>query len=163
LPEIWLYGLRNPWRFSFDRLTSDLYIGDVGQGSWEEIDYLPADSPGGGNFGWNYYEGNQPYEGTPPQELVLIPPVAQYSHSDGISVTGGYVYRGTNLPGFQGVYTYGDYGSGKIWGLIRLPDSTWQSAILFELDANITSFGEDETGEIYLVDYRGNIFRLESK
>lgn len=161
LPEIWAYGLRNPWRFSFDSVTGDLYIGDVGQGSWEEIDFLPAGRPGGANFGWDYFEGAHPYEGAPPSNLQLIDPVAEYSHSLGISVTGGFVYRGADLSEWQGVYIYGDYGSGNVWGLLRSADGTWENALLFQTDTNISSFGVDERGEIYLVDYRGNIFRLE--
>lgn len=163
LPEIWLYGLRNPWRFSFDRLTGDLYIGDVGQGQWEEIDFWAFGQPGGANFGWDYYEGNHPYEGTPPLGFEWIGPAAEYPHSLGVSVTGGYVYRGTALPNWQGVYLYGDYGSGKVWGLLRLANGEWENALLFETGARITSFGEDEEGELYLVDYSGVLFRLERK
>jgi len=162
-PEIWAYGLRNPWRFSFDRLTGDLYIGDVGQGSWEEIDFLPAGAPGGVNFGWNYLEGGHPFQGTPPAGLELVPPVAEYSHAEGISVIGGVVYRGAKLPELQGMYLYGDYGSGRIWGLWRSPDGAWQSVVLFQTNATITSFGEDEDGEIYLVDHAGDIYRLERR
>lgn len=162
-PEIWAYGLRNPWRFSFDRLTNDLYIGDVGQNQWEEIDFLPAGSPGGANFGWNYREGLHPYEGSPPAGLNLIDPVAEYDHSQGCSVTGGYVYRGPDLPDWSGVYLYGDYCSGLVWGLLHLPDGSWQNARLFESGARITSFGQDQAGEIYLVDHQGRIYRLAGK
>ena len=161
LPEIWDYGFRNPWRFSFDRLTGDLYIGDVGQNSWEEIDFLPAGSPGGYNFGWNYYEGTHSYQGTPPSGVNFIMPVAEYGHDQGESVTGGYVYRGANLPEWQGVCLYGDYGSGLVWGLLRMPDGSWQNELLFQTGAQITSFGVDESGEIYLVDYSGNILTLK--
>jgi glucose/arabinose dehydrogenase len=161
LPEIWAYGLRNPWRFSFDRLTGDLYIGDVGQGSWEEIDYQPAGSPGGENYGWDYYEGNHPYEGTPPPGVEFVFPVAEYPHGPDVSVTGGYVYRGAALPAWNGVYLYGDYASGRVRGLVQLEDGNWQNEILFELNAQITSFGEDETGELYLTDYNGRLLRFE--
>jgi glucose/arabinose dehydrogenase len=157
LPEIWAYGLRNPWRMSFDRLTGDLYIGDVGQGKVEEINFLPAGNPGGVNFGWNFYEGSLPYKGDPPPEQEMIAPVAEYDHSQGCSVTGGVVYRGEELQEWQGIYLYGDYCSGKVWGLIRNPDGTWQESLLFESGARITSFGEDEIGEVYLVDYQGLI------
>jgi glucose/arabinose dehydrogenase len=161
LPEIWAYGLRNPWRFSFDRLTGDLFIGDVGQNAWEEINYLPAGSPGGANFGWNYFEGNHPYRGTPPSGLELVFPVAEYANpAQGCSVTGGVVYRGRSLPAWDGVYLYGDYCSGKVWGLIQHPDGTWQEALLFDNVARITSFGEDEDGEVYIVDYAGIVFQL---
>ena len=163
-PEIWAYGLRNPWRFSFDRLTGDLYIGDVGQNQWEEIDYLPAGSPGGANFGWNYYEGLHPYDNqVPPAGLSTMQPVAEYSHAQGCSVTGGVVYRGTNLPEWQGVYLYGDYCSGNIWGLLRDPQGSWMNTLLFENTGRITSFGQDEQGEVYLADHTGNIARLTKK
>jgi glucose/arabinose dehydrogenase len=159
--EIWAYGLRNPWRFSFDRLTGDLYIGDVGQNLWEEIDFLPAGSPGGTNFGWNYMEGFHPYgDRTPPQGLTLTPPVAEYSHEFGCAVTGGYVYRGKQLPEWQGVYLFGDYCSGIVWGLLRSADGTWQQKQLYQNVGRISSFGEDEAGEIYLTDLTGNLFQL---
>ena len=161
-PEIWAYGLRNPWRFSFDRLTGDLYIADVGQAAWEEVNYLPAGSPGGVNFGWDYFEGLHPFEGDPPAGLVLTMPVAEYPHGPDISVTGGVVYRGAALPDWNGVYLYGDYGSGRVRGLLRSADGSWQDALLFELDALISSFGEDEAGEVYLTDYNGRLLRLEA-
>jgi glucose/arabinose dehydrogenase len=159
--EIWAYGLRNPWRFSFDRLTGDLYIGDVGQDLWEEIDYLPAGSPGGENFGWNYYEGTHNYRGSPPAGTEFVMPVAEYSHDVGESVSGGYVYRGIDLPAWYGVYLYGDYGTGRVWGLLHLPDGNWQDSLMFETGTKISSFGVDENGEIYLVDYSGSILMLK--
>jgi glucose/arabinose dehydrogenase len=159
--EIWFYGLRNPWRFSFDKLTGDLYIGDVGQDAWEEIDFLPLGTPGGGNLGWNFYEGTHPYRGSPPLGAIFVVPVAEYGHDLGDSVTGGYVYRGKNLPAWQGVYLYGDYSSGRVWGLLHLPDGAWQNALMFETGTNISSFGVDENGEIYLVDYSGSILTLQ--
>jgi glucose/arabinose dehydrogenase len=165
-PEVWAWGLRNPWRFSFDRLTGDVYIGDVGQSAWEEIDYLPAGSPGGANFGWNYREGLHPFarnEAVPPADLVLIDPVAEYGHDQGISVTGGYVYRGEKLPEWNGIYLYGDYGSGFVWGLLRDSQGAWQNRLLFQTGSTIASFGEDEQGEIYLVDHQGDVYRLERK
>ena len=158
--EIWAYGLRNPWRFSFDRLTGDLYIGDVGQSTWEEIDFWPAGNPGGANFGWNFREGAHPFAGSPPVGLDLIDPVVEYDHNLGISVTGGVVYRGAALPGYNGIYLYGDYGSGRVWGLFPDLDDGWKNQILFESGANITSFGEDEDGEVYLVDHKGFVFKL---
>jgi glucose/arabinose dehydrogenase len=158
--EIWAYGLRNPWRFSFDRSTGDLYIGDVGQDAWEEIDYLPGGSPGDANFGWSYYEGSHPYRGSPPAGMQFVMPVAEYSHDYGDAVIGGYVYRGKNLTAWQGVYLYGDYGSGKVWGLLHLPDGSWQNALMFDTGRKISSFGVDENGEIYLVDDNGSIFML---
>jgi glucose/arabinose dehydrogenase len=159
--EIWAYGLRNPWRFSFDKLTGDLYIADVGQDAWEEIDYLPAGSPGGANFGWSYFEGSHSYRGSPPTGAVFVAPVTEYSHDLGNAVIGGYVYRGNKLPAWQGVYLYGDYGSGRIWGLLHLPDGSWLNNQLFDTGRNISSFGVDEEGEIYLVDDNGSILMLK--
>lgn len=155
--EIWAYGLRNPWRLSFDKATDDLYIGDVGQGDWEEIDFLAAGSPGGANFGWDFREGAHDFEGGGPEGM--IDPIAEYSHPEGgCSVTGGYVYRGS-LPEWNGIYLYGDYCTGMIWGLIRT-DNGWQNQLLFDLDLTLTSFGQDETGELYLVSDSGEILRL---
>jgi glucose/arabinose dehydrogenase len=155
--EIWAYGLRNPWRISFDRLTGDLYIGDVGQGEWEEIDFLAAGSAGGANFGWDHREGAHDYEGGGPPGM--IDPVAEYSHPEGgCSVTGGYVYRGS-MPEWNGIYLYGDYCTGLIWGLIP-SDNGWQEQLLFDVDVTITSFGQDEAGEVYLVSDSGGIYKL---
>lgn len=155
--EVWAYGLRNPWRLSFDRATGDMYIGDVGQDTWEEIDFLPAGSPGGANFGWNFREGAHDYKGGGPQGL--IEPVAEYSHPEGgCSVTDGYVYRGS-MPEWNGIYLYGDYCTGMIWGLIHT-ENGWQNKLLFDLDVTITSFGQDQNGELYLVSDSGGIYRL---
>lgn len=161
LPEIWAYGLRNPWRFSFDRATGNMFIGDVGQGEWEEIDFLPAGIVGGTNFGWNYLEGTHPYEGEAPEGLV--PPVTEYNHGSGCSVTGGYVYRGTALPEWQGVYLYGDFCSGQIFGLVQHEDGTWESRQLFATGFQITSFGEDENGELYVLDRGGGVYQLQAQ
>jgi glucose/arabinose dehydrogenase len=163
-PEIWAYGLRNPWRFSFDRATGDLWIGDVGQDLWEEIDFLPAGTAGGVNFGWNCYEGMHDYSAGAQIENYR-PPLFEYSHSEGCSVTGGYIYRGS-MPEWQGVYFYGDYCSGGVWGALRVLDANGETSIstrLFETGAAITSFGVDESGEIYLADRNGNILRLERR
>lgn len=158
--EVWAYGLRNPWRMSFDKATGDLYIGDVGQGEWEEIDFLAAGSPGGANFGWDHREGAHDYEGGGPEGI--IDPVAEYSHPEGgCSVTGGYVYRGS-MPEWNGIYLYGDYCTGMIWGLLQI-DGGWQVQKLFDVDVTITSFGQDEQGEIYLISDSGGIFRLVSQ
>lgn len=162
LPEIWAYGLRNPWRIGFDRLTGDLYIADVGQNAWEEINFLAAGSPEGANFGWNYREGSHPYQGNPPEGIQLVEPVAEYNHEQGCSVTGGVVYRGVELSDWQGVYLYGDYCSGKVWGMVRNPLGAWLNGLLFETGSTITSFGEDESGEVYLTDYAGTLYRLSS-
>jgi len=161
LPQIWASGLRNPWRFSFDDLTGDLYIADVGQDAWEEVDFIPVGTPGGMNFGWSYYEGKHQYNDQPPANLVFTFPVIEYSHAYGCAVTGGYVYRGTDYPDWLGVYFYGDYCSGMVWGLIHTGEQTWQTKALFSTGAKITSFGRDEGGELYLADYRsGKILRL---
>lgn len=157
--EVWAYGLRNPWRISFDRATGDLWIGDVGQNQYEEIDYLPAGSPGGANFGWSVMEGLHGYDGEAQPGLLL--PVVEYSHEIGCSVTGGYVYRGS-MPEWNSVYLYGDYCSGSVSGLI-LVDGQWQSRVLFEAVATITSFGQDEAGELYFTSDNGSIYILAKK
>lgn len=155
--EVWAYGLRNPWRISFDRLSGDLYIGDVGQGEWEEIDYLPAGLAGGANFGWSIMEGNHGYDGSLQPGMLL--PVAEYSHNEGgCSVTGGYVYRGA-MPAWNGIYLYGDYCSGKIWGLIN-SNGQWQSQVMFEAGVTITTFGQDDSGEIYFASDDGSVYHL---
>jgi glucose/arabinose dehydrogenase len=152
-PEIWAYGLRNPWRYSFDRATGDLYIGDVGQNAYEEIDHQPAGSPGGENYGWDFMEGSHPFEGVAPEGLTA--PATDYAQSEGgCSVTGGHVYRGPGLPQLQGVYLFGDYCTGTIWGLYRA-DGVWQRVKLLDAFFTISSFGEDEAGEVYVLDHRG--------
>lgn len=157
--EIWAYGLRNPWRMAFDPVSGDLYIGDVGQNAWEEIDHIPAGSPGGVNFGWDYREGAHEYEGNSPAGLMLVDPIAEYSHQEGgCSITGGYVYRGA-MSEWDGIYLYGDYCTGFIWGLMRL-NGEWQNQLLFDTDARITSFGQDETGELYLLGDGGGVYKL---
>ena len=112
-------GLRNPWRFSFDRRTGDLWIGDVGQGAWEEIDHLPAGAPPGANFGWNLYGGQRRATSDARPAAPLVRPVADYSHEPGCSVTGGFVYRGRDVPALRGRYVFGDYCSGRLWSLRR--------------------------------------------
>ncbi len=162
--EIWAYGLRNPWRFSFDMATGDMYIADVGQDAWEEVNYLPASTPSGANFGWNYREGLHPYKGTPPPGANLTDPVFNYSHSEGCSITGGYVYRGKSLPEFNGVYLFADFCSGNIWGMICAQDGTWQTQKLFRETMSISSFAQDPHGEIYILDGgHGAIYQLTKK
>jgi len=155
--EIWAYGLRNPWRFSFDRLTGDLYIADVGQNQWEEIDFQMAGEPGGANFGWDFREGSHPFKGQPPADLELIDPIFEYQHGLGCSVTGGYVYRGQALPEFHGIYLFSDYCSGRVWGLLRDAGGAWQSQELFQMGLTVSAFGEDAEGEIYMMDLAGGI------
>ncbi|MEX2355747.1 MAG: PQQ-dependent sugar dehydrogenase [Thermaerobacterales bacterium] len=158
--EIWALGLRNPWRFSFDRATGDLYTADVGQAAREEINFQPADHPGGANYGWNPWEGTHRFR--PGQEPVSDPvfPVTEYeTRIDGCAVTGGYVYRGQAVPELTGVYVYGDFCSGTLRGLRRV-DGAWQSAVLAHTDLRISSFGEDQGGELYVVDYAGAVYRM---
>ena len=159
--EIWAYGLRNPWRFSFDRATGDMYIADVGQNKWEEVDFQPADSPGGEHYGWNTMEGNHCYdppEGCDTSGKVL--PVWEYPHPEGCSITGGYVYRGQAYPQLTGLYFYGDFCSGKIYALRQDQDGAWESQPVLESGLNIASFGEDESGELYVLDLGGGVYRL---
>lgn len=156
-PEIWAYGLRNPWRFSFDRQTGALWVGDVGQNNWEEVDVITR----GGNYGWPLREGAHAFSST--ATAGLIDPVAEYSHADGISITGGYVYRGVAQPGLRGRYFYGDYGSGRIWSMDAASrgDIAVASA---SSGATISSFGEDSSGELFVLDYHngtaGRILRV---
>ena len=156
--EIWAYGFRNPWRISFDKASGNLYIGDVGQGEWEEIDFAPTGVPGSLNFGWKYFEGTHAYNGTPPQGAQFELPIAEYDHGQGCSVTGGYVYRGA-MPEWNGIYLYGDYCSGTVWGLMRSGQG-WQEQVLFGAVGSITSFGQDQSGEVYIATDSGQILRL---
>jgi glucose/arabinose dehydrogenase len=158
LPEIWAYGLRNPWRFSFDRISGDLFIGDVGQNVWEEINYQPAGSPGGENYGWNLREGSHPFS----SEITtgLIDPVAEYPHDFGCSVTGGVVLQSPSLPSWNGIYLYGDYCTGIIWGLLQTEDGFWEASQLFTTPFTISSFGEGFDGEVFVLDYFGAIYQL---
>jgi glucose/arabinose dehydrogenase len=156
-PEIWAYGLRNPWRFSFDRATGDLYIADVGQDLYEEVDYQPAGSHGGENYGWSYMEGFHPYKGSPPPGITLTAPVTEYSHAEGgCAIVGGYVYRGTTVPQLKGVYLFGDNCSGIVWTLART-SAGWQKALLLRTGLSISSFGEDQAGELYVLDLAGGV------
>ena len=161
--EIWAYGLRNPWRFTFDRKTGDLYIGDVGGDDFEEIDFQAADSKGGEDYGWSAWEGNEQH----PQVQATgdaVAPVATYSHKDGCSISGGYVYRGEKLPELDGIYFFGDYCNGRIWTLERNSGGQWTTTLSDWPPGKfvISSFGQDEAGELYLVDYKGAIYRLEA-
>jgi len=161
LPEIWALGLRNPWRFSFDRLTGDLYIADVGQSALEEINFQIADSPGGENYGWNIMEGDVCFPEEPCDTAGLTFPVHVYPNiTPECAVAGGFVYRGLENSDLQGVYLYGDWCSGKIWGLQKNGDS-WDNQLLAETGLRISSFGEDEDGNLYVADMLGGvIYRL---
>jgi glucose/arabinose dehydrogenase len=158
-PEIWAYGLRNPWRFSFDRPTSRLFVADVGQNAWEEVDILQR----GGNYGWHIMEGFHCYEppqGCNPNGLQL--PIAEYGHDEGQSITGGYVYRGSAIPGLTGAYVLGDYVSGTIW-VLQQEGGNWQRRVLLSSQRNISSFGQDASGELYVVDYNGSVLQLRPR
>ena len=157
--EIWALGLRNPWRFSFDRQTGDLYIGDVGQGSFEEVDFQPAESPGGENYGWRIMEGAHCFGDPACSQAGLVLPVAEYDHGQGCSITGGFVYRGTAYPRMQGIYLYADFCTGNFWGLKR-DGAAWQNALLLSESRNVSSFGEDEEGNLFVAD-RSNGLVLE--
>jgi glucose/arabinose dehydrogenase len=163
--EIWLYGLRNPFRFSFDRATGDLFIGDVGQDRFEEVDQVGAQL-GGANLGWNLFEGTHPYSTACTQTgSTLTDPIFDYSHDAGdVSVTGGYVYRGTAIPALAGVYVFGDFGSGRVWTLTRNAQGQWARSPLPVLQlggANLSAFGQAQDGELYVVRYSsGQIARI---
>ena len=161
--SIYAKGLRNPWRFSFDRSTGALWIGDVGQNAWEEIDYLKPGRPAGANLGWNGYEGTHVYDAAVAARLnrsSLTWPVAQYSHSVGASVTGGYVYRGTAIPALRGFYLFADFGSGRVWakkgpGGARSALSGADGRV-----SQVSSFGQDAAGELYIVSLAGPVYRI---
>lgn len=169
-PEVWAYGLRNPWRFSFDRVTGDLYIGDVGQGCFEEVDYQPASSPGGENYGWRLMEGFHQFD---PNDMancsqpVIAPlgltlPITDYIHPEGEAVVGGYVYRGNQFSQLRGAYFYGDDVSGKLWALQQASPGHWASSLAASTSLAISSFGEDESGELYVVDLKGGVYKIVS-
>lgn len=160
-PEIWATGLRNPWRFSFDRRTGDLYVADVGQNQHEEVNVQPAASRGGENYGWNIMEGMHCFRSRTCTTADLTLPAAEYGHGKGCSVTGGAVYRGALYPPLAGTYLFGDYCSGRIWGL-RKQDERWVMTELADTDLSISTFGEDEGGEVYVADHDGGgIYRIE--
>jgi glucose/arabinose dehydrogenase len=162
--ELWAIGLRNPWRYSFDRLTGDLYIADVGQNMYEEVNFEPAGDPGGRNYGWPIMEGLHCFPADRPCERTgLTMPVREYDHTQGCSVTGGYVYRGQEFPNLSGIYLFADYCSGRIWGLAFI-DGEWQVERLAREDVHISAFGEDEAGELYVVDMAGGqLFKLMAR
>ncbi len=163
-PEIWAYGARNPWRFSFDRTTGDLWIADVGQNRWEEIHVLAADDgwEPGANLGWPLFEGHERFSGTAdPDDLVF--PVHVYSHDVGCSITGGHVYRGSAIPDLVGTYVFGDFCTGRLWGL-TVDHQGASKRVELEVSAprlSLVSFGEDAAGELYVLDLDGFVYRLE--
>lgn len=161
-PEVWALGLRNPWRFSFDRSTADLYIGDVGQAAREEIDWQPVASHGGENYGWSILEGtlcHDPATGCVPPP-GYVPPVLEYDHTQGCAVVGGDVYRGMRYAEMQGLYFYGDYCMGKVWGL-QVNGENWENTLLITSTYNFSAFGQDEAGEVYILDIGGGtVYRI---
>ena len=183
-PEIWHYGLRNPWRFSFDKKTGDMYIGDVGQNNWEEIDFQPAKSQGALNYGWRILEGTHCYPDDDKKCLTegTVPPLFEYPNDanyiktiigikqkkmQGCSVTGGYVYRGKNKPKLYGRYFFGDYCTGKVWslknnnGMIEVIEHTQELVnAMNKKQFYLSSFGEDENGELYLINYSGEVYSI---
>jgi glucose/arabinose dehydrogenase len=159
-PEIWASGLRNPWRFSFDRETGDLWIGDVGQNEWEEVDFQPASSRGGENYGWRRFEGTHRYDRTPVTGPV-VPPMFEYSHQGGgCVVTGGYVYRGSAIPQLRGAYVFADFCLGRIMALRleggRVVGPRWLGATV----GSLASFGEDQQGELYALSLDGGVYKI---
>jgi glucose/arabinose dehydrogenase len=158
--EIWAYGVRNPWRFSFDRATGDVYIGDVGQGSWEEIDFQPSGAKGGANYGWPSWEGTHRFRAGAAR-AGDTKPIAEYSHAGGrCSVTGGYVYRGARIPALSGYYVFADYCSGTLMSLVRF-GGKWRLSAVRPTSYAISSFGEDDDGELYVVDHNGVVYRFD--
>jgi glucose/arabinose dehydrogenase len=166
-PEIWAIGFRNPWRISFDRETRDLYIGDVGQNKLEEVDFQPADSRGGQNYGWRCYEADAGFNTAgckPAKEYVW--PVAQYAlREEGrCSLTGGYVYRGSRYPQLKGRYFFGDYCNGQVYTLVREPNGAWKQRLQTKTAYRISTFGQGNDGELYVADFGGGaIYQLQSE
>jgi glucose/arabinose dehydrogenase len=150
-------GLRNPWRYSFDRATGDLWIGDVGQNLYEEVDVVRRGTTGLLNFGWDVYEASHPYESKPLGPGALVKPVAEYSHDDGCSITGGHVYRGRAIPALRGRYLFGDYCTGTVWSMPARGGTPRVEPVRVK---GLVSFGESLTGELYLVANGGTVYRL---
>lgn len=158
--RIYAYGLRNPWRWSFDRLTGELWLGDVGQNNYEEVDIIVN----GGNYGWRCREGlhqNTAVGACTVTGGPAIDPVAEYDHGEGNSITGGHVYRGQELADYDGVYFFGDFGSGRIWGLFEQEGGAYERILLLDSSLSVSSFGEGNDGELYVVDYNGGIYRIQ--
>ncbi len=160
--EIWAYGLRNPWRFSFDRVTGDLFIGDVGQNAWEEVNFQSTGSSGGQNYGWRLMEGFHCYNPSSNcNDGTLTLPILEYSHTLGCSITGGYRYRGSQIPSLSGYYLYGDYCSGRIWGALPSSGGVWIPTELLDTTLSLSAFGEDSSGELYVADLSGgSIYKI---
>jgi len=170
-PEIWAYGLRNPWSFSFDSKTGDLFIADVGQNSFEEINYQPGSSPGGENYGWKIMEGNscfgnsflRNFKSNCNHESLTLPIIEYPHHRGNCTVIGGNLYRGSKFPGLNRIYFYGDYCSGKIWGAVKTEGAQWKTKKLLDTELSISTFGEDEAGNLYVAHHspgNGAIYRI---
>jgi glucose/arabinose dehydrogenase len=158
-PEIWMWGLRNPWRFTFDRSTGDLWIADVGQGTWEEIDYSPA-GKGGTNWGWDRREGAHPFEGTAPADAV--DPLFEVNHSEGYcAIIGGYVYRGSKIPALRGAYVWSDSCKSEVQALTQSGGKLGENRALGAETSSIVSFGEDADGELYALSLLGTVYRID--
>ncbi len=158
--EIWALGLRNPWRFSFDPQTGDLFIADVGQNDFEEVNFQPALGDGGENYGWNVMEGAHCYKSITCDRTGFVLPIAEYDHSRGCSITGGMVYRGEHYPKLRGTYLYADFCSGHIWGL-KGKGTKWHASLFLDSPYSVSTFGEDEAGNLYVIDYSsGNIYKI---
>ena len=161
--EIWALGLRNPWGFAFDKQTGDLYIGDIGEGEFEEVNYQPTSSKGGENYGWAICEGIRCNNPTPSSSTGFTQPVAEYQHSHGCAIVDDPIYRGSQFVSLHGIYLYTDFCSGRIWGLRNI-DGKWVSALLYDAPFRITSIGEDEDGKLYITNYNdGFILALEGQ
>lgn len=159
--EIWSLGLRNPWRFTFDRINGDMFTADVGQNMWEELNFQPGTSIGGENYGWRIMEGAHCFSPAANCNTGgLVFPILEYGRQDGCSVTGGYRYRGSRHPRMRGLYFYGDYCSGKIWAATQQGDGSWTTEVVLQTNLNITTFGEDSTGELYVADHNGAVYRM---
>ena len=155
-PEIYAYGFRNPWRWSFDSGSGELWLGDVGQNTWDEVDRVVL----GGNYGWRCREGAHPFNANCGPANNLLDPIAEYGHAVGVSITGGYVYRGSAIPALVGRYVFGDFSSGRIWHIGRDTPPTLQVTTGFDSGLQIASFAQGNDGEIYAVNYGGSLHRL---
>ena len=158
--EIWSYGWRNPWRFSFDRHTGNLFVGDVGEFDREEINFQPVSSVGGENYGWNIWEGTTCFQAENCRTDGFTFPIFEYSHQEGCAIIGGYIYRGQAYPELWGNYFLGDYCMGKIWRLFPSEDGSWQADMILDTDYLITSFAEDADGELYVITQQDGIFQI---
>jgi glucose/arabinose dehydrogenase len=154
-PEIFAYGFRNPWRFSFDKANGTLFVGDVGESSFEEVDIVIV----GGDYGWNVMEGKSCFNASSCNMSGLTPPIFDYPRSDGTTVIGGYVYRGTQIQGLSGAYVFGDFGSGKIW-MLTGSGTNWTRTQLLDTGKSISAFGQGQDGELFVADYSGTILQL---